>query len=258
MKVLILAGGYGTRLSEETDIRPKPMVEIGGMPIIWHIMQTYSFYGFSEFVLLLGYKSNLIKDYFLNSYLHQSDFSIDLSTNTTQIHKSNSLPWKITLLDTGLDSMTGERILRAKEHIDNEPFMLTYGDGVANVDISKLLNFHQCNKKLCTMTAVQPVGRYGSLSLDGDSVVTEFIEKPSGDGAWINGGFFVCQPEVLNYINPKNNEMFENNPLSSLAAKSQLSAYKHHGFWQCMDTLRDKNALSEFWKSGDAPWKVWD
>ncbi|MBS1680684.1 MAG: glucose-1-phosphate cytidylyltransferase [Bacteroidetes bacterium] len=256
MKVLILAGGFGTRLSEETEVRPKPMAEIGGKPILWHIMKIYSHYGFNEFVLLLGYKGYQIKEYFFNYYLHQSDVTLDLSTNKMDVHNSNSEPWKITLLDTGLNTMTGGRIKRAKEYINKEPFLLTYGDGVADVNIAKTVDFHKSHKKLLTMTSVQPEGRFGALSFGASDKVDAFMEKPKGDGSWINGGFFVCQPEVMNYI-AGDETIFEREPLERMASEGQLYSYKHEGFWKCMDTLRDKNQLNELWDSKNPKWKVW-
>jgi glucose-1-phosphate cytidylyltransferase len=256
MKVLILAGGFGTRLSEETDIKPKPMAEIGNKPILWHIMKMYSHYGYNNFVVLLGYKGYYIKEYFLNYYLHQSDVTIDLATNKMEVHNNNSEPWKITLLDTGLHTMTGGRIKRAEDFIDNEPFLLTYGDGVSDVNISKLVEFHKSHNKLITMTAVQPEGRFGALSFGEEDRVGSFSEKPKGDGTWINGGFFVCQPEVLHYI--QNDEsVFEKEPLEKLASDGQLYSFKHTGFWKCMDTLRDKNQLNEMWSTNNSKWKVW-
>jgi glucose-1-phosphate cytidylyltransferase len=255
MKVLLLAGGFGTRLSEETDIRPKPMADIGGKPIIWHIMKGYSHYGFNEFVVLLGYKGYYIKEYFGNYFLHQSDVTIDLSTNGIEVHNNTSEPWKVTLLETGLDTMTGGRIKRAKNFIGNEPFLLTYGDGVSDVDLKELISFHKKHGKLITMTAVQPEGRFGALETDG-SRVESFLEKPKGDGSWINGGFFVCQPEVLDYIKD-DNTVFEQEPLQQLAKDGQLFNYRHEGFWKCMDTLRDKKVLNEMWHEGHAKWKTW-
>jgi len=255
MKVLLLAGGFGTRLSEETDIRPKPMADIGGRPIIWHIMKGYSHYGFNEFVVLLGYKGYYIKEYFGNYFLHQSDVTIDLSTNGMEVHNNTSEPWKVTLLETGQDTMTGGRIKRAKDFIGNEPFLLTYGDGVSDVDLSELISFHKKHGKLITMTAVQPEGRFGALETDGNRVES-FLEKPKGDGSWINGGFFVCQPEVLNYIKD-DNTVFEQEPLQQLAKDGQLFNYRHQGFWKCMDTLRDKKVLNEMWADGQAKWKTW-
>ena len=257
MKVLLLAGGFGTRLSEETDIRPKPMAEIGGKPILWHIMKLYSHYGFNDFVILLGYKGYYIKEYFANYFLHQSDVTLDLVENKMEVHSNASEPWKVTLLDTGLNTMTGGRILRAKDFIGNEPFLLTYGDGLADIDIGNLMNFHKSHGKAITMTAVQPEGRFGALETDADNKVLSFMEKPKGDGSWINGGFFVCQPEVLDYIDG-DSTVFEREPLEKLAEDQQLYTYLHTKFWKCMDTLRDKIQLNEMWDKGDAKWKIWD
>ena len=256
MKVLILAGGFGTRLSEETDIRPKPMADIGGKPILWHIMKIYSHYGFNDFVILLGYKGYYIKEYFANYFLHQSDVTFDLSTNHMEVHNNTSEPWKVTLLETGLHTMTGGRIKRAKDYINNEPFLLTYGDGVANININDLLSFHKSHSRLITMTAVQPEGRFGVLEIDERSKVISFMEKPKGDGSWINGGFFVCQPQVIDYIND-DNSVFEREPLEKLAKEGNLYTFKHEGFWKCMDTLRDKTQLNEMWESNKAKWKTW-
>jgi len=255
MKVVILAGGYGTRLSEETDIRPKPMVEIGGKPIIWHIMKIYSHYGFNEFIVLLGYKGYFIKEYFANYYLHQSDVTFDMSNGHMQVHNNSSEPWKITLLDTGLNSMTGGRIKRAKEFIGDETFMLTYGDGLCNVNIKELVELHKSNKTKLTMTAIQPEGRFGALDIN-SNLVNEFVEKPAGDGSWINAGFMVCEPEILDLIE-SDLTVFEQYPLQTLAKNRELSAFKHNGFWQCMDNLRDKIKLNELWDNNKAPWKVW-
>ena len=256
MKVLLLAGGFGTRLSEETDIRPKPMVEIGGKPILWHIMKIYSTYGFNEFVVLLGYKGYYIKEYFANYFLHQSDVTIDLKNNNMEIHNNSSEPWKVTLIDTGLNSMTGGRIKRAKEFIGDETFMVTYGDGVSDVNIKELVEFHKKNNKRVTMTAIQPAGRFGALDIE-TNLVNKFVEKPLGDGNWINGGFMVCEPEVLDLIET-DSTIFEQYPLQILAKQGELSAFKHHGFWQCMDTLRDKTFLNELWDQDKAKWKVWN
>ena len=256
MKVVILAGGFGTRLSEETDVKPKPMVEIGGKPILWHIMKTYSSYGFNEFVVLLGYKGYVIKEFFSNYFLHQSDVTIDLANNSMEVHQNESEPWKVTLLETGLNTLTGGRIKRAKDYIGDDDFLLTYGDGLSDVDISKTVEFHKNHGKNITMTAVQPAGRYGALDIKADNSISSFKEKPKGDGAWINGGFFVCKPEVLNYI-VGDSTTFEQEPLSDLAAEGQLMSFKHDGFWECMDTLRDKTHLCELWDSGVAPWKQW-
>lgn len=258
MKVLILAGGYGTRFSEETDVKPKPMIQIGGQPILWHIMKMYSHYGFNDFVILLGYKSYVIKEYFANYFLHQSDITIDISNNEVKILNNNSEPWKITLLDTGLDTMTGGRILRAKHAIGNEPFMLTYGDGVSDVNIGELVAFHKKHGKAITMTSVQPEGRFGTMSIDSENHgVSTFMEKPKGDGNWINGGFFVCEPKVLDYIKEGDRTVWERSPLENLAKDGELFAYKHTGFWQPMDTLREKIVLNELWEKGQAKWKTW-
>jgi len=256
MKVLLLAGGFGTRLSEETDVRPKPMAEIGGKPILWHIMKIYSNYGFNDFVILLGYKGYYIKEYFANYFLHQSDVTIDLSNNKMEVHSNTSEPWKVTLLETGLHTMTGGRILRAKKFVGESPFLLTYGDGVANVDIGELVRFHKHHGKAITMTAVQPEGRFGALETNANSQVLSFMEKPKGDGSWINGGFFVCEPKVFDYIE-NDQTVFERSPLEKLATDGELYIYKHESFWRCMDTLRDKIKLNELWESGEAKWKSW-
>ena len=256
MKVVLLAGGFGTRLSEETDIRPKPMAEIGGKPILWHIMKGYAQYGFNEFVILLGYKGYYIKEYFANYFLHQSDITIDLKNNQLEVHNNTSEPWKVTLLETGLHTMTGGRIKRAKDFIGDEPFLMTYGDGVSNVDINALLEFHKKHGKAVTMTAVQPEGRFGALQTDANDRVLSFMEKPKGDGSWINGGFFVCEPRVLDYIQD-DTTVFEQKPLEQLATEGELYTYRHTGFWKCMDTLRDKVRLNELWDNGEAQWKSW-
>ncbi len=256
MKVVILAGGFGTRLSEETDLKPKPMVEIGGKPILWHIMKIYSQYGLNDFIICLGYKGYVIKEYFANYFLHQSDVTIDLQNNSMEIHQSKAEPWKITLVDTGFNTMTGGRIKRIQKYVGNETFMLTYGDGVGNVDIGALLKYHRQNKKHVTVTSVQPSGRFGSLNLDEKKNVVSFQEKPKGDGAWINGGFFVLEPEAFDYIN-SDDTVWEKEPLETLAQDGQLIAFTHSGFWQPMDTLRDKNHLEELWKTERAPWKLW-
>jgi len=257
MKALILAGGFGTRLSEETDIKPKPMVEVCGKPILWHIMKTYSYYGINEFVVLLGYRGYYIKEYFANYFLHQSDVTIDMSNGDMEVHNNSSEPWKVTLLDTGLNAMTGARIKKAKAHIDNEPFMLTYGDGVADIDIQELLSFHQKHGKLMTMTSAQPEGRFGALNINKNNQVTTFEEKPKGDGSWINAGYFVCQPEVLDYIDNGDDVVFEQEPLRRLAKDGEIFTYKHKSFWMPMDTLRDKIKLNEMCEHGNAPWMVW-
>ncbi|PZP50931.1 MAG: glucose-1-phosphate cytidylyltransferase [Pseudopedobacter saltans] len=257
MKVVILAGGLGTRLSEETGVRPKPMVEIGGMPILWHIMKIYSQYGFNDFVICLGYKGHVVKEYFANYFLYKSDVTIDLEKNAIHTHGSNAEPWRITLVDTGDDSMTGGRIKRIEPYINDEPFFLTYGDGVANIDIQKLLEFHQIQDRLCTVTAVQPSGRFGALNIQEDHQVHSFAEKPKGDGTWINGGFFVCQPEVFRYIKEGDATIWEKAPMENMALDGQMSAFKHNGFWRPMDTLKDKMDLNELWNDGKAPWKIW-
>jgi len=258
MKALILAGGFGTRLSEETDIKPKPMVEVGGKPILWHIMKTYSHYGINEFVIMLGYKGYYIKEYFANYFLHQSDVTINMLNGDMEVHNNSSEPWKVTLLDTGLNAMTGARVKKAKEHIGNKPFMLTYGDGVADIDIQETLAFHQQHGKLMTMTSAQPEGRFGALNINKNDQVTTFEEKPKGDGSWINAGYFVCQPEVLDYINNGDDVIFEQEPLRRLAQDAEIFTYKHKGFWMPMDTLRDKTKLNEMYESGNAPWVVWE
>lgn len=256
MKVLILAGGYGTRISEETTVRPKPMVEIGGKPILWHIMKIYSTYGFNDFIILAGYKSYYIKEYFANYFLHQSDVTFDLANNQMEVHKNTSEPWKVTILDTGIDTMTGGRIKRAKEYIGNDDFMLTYGDGVADVNIEALVKFHQTHGKALTITSIQPEGRFGALDIGANAQVHQFREKPKGDGSWINGGFFVCKPEVLDYIEG-DSTIFERQPLENLAKNGEIFTYQHTGFWKCMDTLRDKNQLNEWWENQVAKWKIW-
>ncbi|WP_345993690.1 glucose-1-phosphate cytidylyltransferase [Sulfurimonas sp. HSL-1716] len=257
MKVLLLAGGFGTRLSEETDIRPKPMVEIGGKPILWHIMKIYSHYGFNDFVVLLGYKGYYIKEYFANYFLHQSDVTIDLKNNNMEILNNSSEPWKVTLIDTGLNSMTGSRIKKAQQYVGNESFMLTYGDGVSDVNIAELVKFHKSHGKALTMTSVQPEGRFGALNITDDFQVTHFKEKPKGDGGWINGGFFVCEPKVFDYIIDNESTVFEQAPLQNLANDGEIFTYKHKGFWKPMDSLKDKNDLNQLWDEAQAPWKVW-
>ncbi len=258
MKVLILAGGMGTRLAEETNIIPKPMVEIGGHPILWHIMKIYSRYGYNDFIILLGYKGYIIKEYFANYFLHRSDVTFDLEKNEMTIHEQHCEPWKVTLIDTGLNTMTGGRVLRAKKYVGNEPFMLTYGDGVSDVDIKELVEFHKTHGKIATMTSVQPEGRFGALVSKPDGEITSFMEKPAGDGAWINAGFFVLQPEVFDYIKEGDATIFERAPLEQLAKDGELYTYKHTNFWKCMDTLRDKQQLQEMWDKGTAQWKGWE
>ncbi|WP_207429610.1 glucose-1-phosphate cytidylyltransferase [Pedobacter sp. SYSU D00535] len=256
MKVVLLAGGLGTRLSEETSLRPKPMVEIGGMPMLWHIMKIYSAHGFNDFIICLGYKGYYIKEYFSNYFLHKSDVTIDLKSNSVKVHDSQAEPWTITLVDTGNETMTGGRIKRIKPHIGNEPFLLTYGDGVSNVDIKGLVEYHKSQGKYCTVTAVQPSGRFGALNLSEENQVDSFLEKPKGDGAWINGGFFVCEPAVFNFIDG-DSTIWERDPMERIAAEKQMTAFKHTGFWKPMDTLRDKHELEEDWSKGKAQWKIW-
>ncbi len=256
MKVVILAGGYGTRLSEETVNIPKPMVEIGGRPILWHIMKIYSHYGYNDFIICLGYKGYIIKEYFMNYFMHMSDITVDLSNGGIKVHNSKSENWEVTLVDKGFDTMTGGRIKRIKDHLNGERFMLTYGDGVGDVNINSLVKFHESHGKLATMTAVQPSGRFGALRINDEKKVESFVEKPAGDGAWINGGFFVLEPQVIDYIKD-DNTIWEREPLENLTKESQLFAYKHEGFWKPMDTLRDKIELDRLWSTKEAPWKVW-
>ena len=256
MKVVILCGGLGTRLSEETLVRPKPMVEIGGRPILWHIMKIYSHYGFNDFVLCLGYKGYMIKEYFANYYLHQSDVTFDIANQTMKVLQNYSEPWTVTLVDTGDLTMTGGRLKRVAKYIGTEAFMLTYGDGLGNINIKDLISSHRKKGLRATVTATQPIGRFGAMEVSEEGIVRSFKEKPAGDGAWINGGFFVFQPDVFDYI-CDDQTILEKDPLEKLAMDSQLNSYKHSGFWQPMDTLRDKNHLEELWQSGKAPWKIW-
>ncbi|MFC5498467.1 glucose-1-phosphate cytidylyltransferase [Caenimonas terrae] len=255
MKLVILAGGLGTRISEETSVRPKPMVEIGGRPILWHIMKMYSCHGVNEFILCLGYKGYLIKEFFANYFLHTSDVTIDLSSNAIEVHQRTAEPWKVTMVETGESTMTGGRLKRVAPYLGDEDFCFTYGDGVADVDITKLIAYHRSSSRLATLTAVQPPGRFGALNLEGD-LIRGFQEKPQGDGGWVNGGFFVLSPRVLDYI-AGDDTTWEREPLQRLAQEGQLSAHFHHGFWQPMDTLRDKIHLDELWAGGSAPWKSW-
>ncbi len=257
MKVVLLAGGFGTRLAEETGLRPKPMVEIGGKPILWHIMKIYSHYGFNDFIVLTGYLSHYIKDYFINYYNRYSDITVDMSTNSIEIHKSYNEPWKVTMLYTGQNTMTGGRIKKAKDYIGNSRFMLTYGDGVSDINILKSIEEHQKSKKIVTMTAVQPVGKFGAISIHNDNTITSFLEKPKNGGSWVNGGFFVCEPRIFDYIPDGDDVVFESLPLENLAKDGELNAYKHHGFWKPMDTLKDKNDLTAMWLEHRAPWAIW-
>lgn len=254
MKVVILAGGLGLRISEETTHRPKPMIEVGEKPILWHIMKTYSSYGFNDFIICLGYKGYIIKEYFANYFLHMSDVTLNIAKNSMEIHQNSAEPWTITLVETGEKSMTGGRLKRVAKYLDDD-FCFTYGDGLANININKLIEFHRRHGKLATMTAVQPPGRFGALTLNEEAVVG-FQEKPNGDGGWINGGFFVLSPKVLDYL-IDDMTVWELEPLERLANENELSAYFHHGFWLPMDTLRDKKQLETLWESGQAPWKVW-
>lgn len=257
MKVVLLAGGLGTRLSEETDLKPKPMVEIGGKPILWHIMKIYSFYGFNEFIICCGYKGYMIKEYFVNYFMHQADITVDLVKNNVEVHKSTAEPWRITLVDTGLNTMTGGRIKRVQEYVGGQTFMLTYGDGVSSVNITALVAFHKKFGRLATVTAVQPTGRFGALHIENENSVKSFSEKPKGDGSWINGGYFVLEPRIFDYIKEGDDTFWERTPLENLAQNNQLTAFIHTGFWRPMDTLRDRMELDGMWNTGRAEWKVW-
>lgn len=257
MKVVILAGGFGTRISEESQFKPKPMIEIGEKPILWHIMKSYSHYGFNDFIICLGYKAYVIKEFFADYFLHTSDITFDLANNQMTVHNNTAEPWKVTLIDTGLNTMTGGRVKRVHEYIGDEPFFLTYGDGVSDVNISELLEFHKKTGSIGTMTAIKPEGRFGVLDIT-DDTIHAFREKSKNDSGWINGGFMVFQPEIFDYIKGGDETVFEREPLETLAAQGQLAAYKHDGFWQCMDTQRDKQSLETLWADGTAPWKVWD
>ena len=258
MKVVLLAGGFGTRISEESHLKPKPMIEIGGQPILWHIMKEYSSYGFNEFVICAGYKQQVIKEYFANYYLHRSDITFDFTAqNEMVVHNNVAEPWKVSIVDTGLNTMTGGRIKRVRDYIGNDTFMLTYGDGVCDINIKELYDFHKKSGKLATMTAIQPGGRFGPLDIDASNTIERFSEKRKEDGGWINGGYMVIEPQVIDYIDG-DQTVFERETLERLAAKGQLQAYKHDGFWQCMDTLRDKNLLEELLEQNKAPWKIWE
>lgn len=258
MKVVLLAGGLGTRISEETTIKPKPMIEIGGKPIIWHIMKIYAQFGYNEFIVCLGYKGHLIKEYFINYFLYNSDITVELEKNVVDVHFTNSESFKVTLVDTGLDTNTAGRIKRIQKHVQNETFMLTYGDGVADIDINKLLESHKNSGKMATLTSIQLPGRFGNIETDENGIVTKFQEKPEGDGVWINGGFFVLEPDIFEYLDGDMDKIqWEKKPLIDIANDGQLNAYKHIGFWKCMDAMRDKIELEELWDSQNAPWKVW-
>lgn len=257
MKAVILAGGFGTRISEESAVRPKPMVEIGERPILWHIMKIYSCYGINEFIICCGYKGHIIKEYFANYFLKESDVTFDLKTNDVKIHQNGGEPWKVTLIDTGEATMTGGRLKRVRNYIGDETFCMTYGDGVSNINIKELIKFHKEHKCISTLTAVQPPGRFGAFRMGSNEVkIDSFKEKPSGDGAWVNGGFFVLEPEALDYVEG-DETVWEREPMEKLANNGQLTAFKHHGFWQPMDTLRDKNNLEDLWNNKDCPWRIW-
>ncbi|MCX2453379.1 glucose-1-phosphate cytidylyltransferase [Pedobacter sp. PLR] len=257
MKVVILAGGLGTRLSEETVVKPKPMVEIGGMPILWHIMKIYSAHGFNDFVVCLGYKGYVVKEYFANYFMHKSDVTIDLKNNSIEVHESEAEPWKITLVDTGDSSMTGGRIKRIQKYVNDEAFMLTYGDGVGDINIKDLVEYHKSHGKLFTVTSVQPSGRFGALDLSSKNEVKSFLEKPKGDGSWINGGYMVCEPGVFDFIKDGDSTVWEQEPMQNIALAGEMNAFKHYGFWRPMDTLKDKHDLNEMWEKGSFPWKKW-
>lgn len=256
MKAVILAGGFGTRISEETHLKPKPMIEIGEKPLLWHIMKYYSSFEINEFVICCGYKGYMIKEYFANYFLHSSDVTFDMKNNSMEVHRKFAEPWKVTLVDTGLETMTGGRLKRVKKFVDDGTFCFTYGDGISNVNILQLIEFHKKNKTLATVTAVQPPGRFGTLNIN-ENKIERFQEKPRGDGSWINGGFFVLEPKIFDYINGDSTS-WERQPLEKLAGEKQLAAYKHTDFWQPLDTLRDKNHLEELWSSKKAPWKIWE
>jgi len=255
MKAVILAGGFGTRISEETQLKPKPLIEIGGMPLLWHIMKIYSSHGINDFIICCGYRGYLIKEYFANYSLHMSDVTLDIQKNEIKVHKKFAEPWKVTLIDTGLETMTGGRLKKIKNFVDNETFCFTYGDGLSDINITELIEFHKKSKVLSTVTAIQPPGRFGTLNIN-ENKITSFKEKPAGDGNWVNGGFFVLEPKVFDYIE-NDSTIWEKEPLERLAVENQLAGYKHSGFWQPLDTLRDKNSLEELWASGNAPWKSW-
>ena len=255
MKAVILAGGLGTRISEETSARPKPMVEIGGKPILWHVMKIYAAHGINDFIICLGYKGYMVKEYFANYFLHMSNITFDMAQNKMEVHQNSAEPWRVTLVDTGENTMTGGRLKRVRQYLDDEHFCFTYGDGVGDINIAELISFHKQQNTLATLTAMQPPGRFGALVLE-QHLVARFQEKPEGDGSWINGGFFVLSPKVIDYIDG-DGTTWEREPMERLAAEKQMSAYRHRRFWQPMDTLRDKNHLEELWANGKAPWKIW-
>lgn len=257
MKAVILAGGFGTRLSEATNLIPKPMVEIGGKPILWHIMKTYAEHGITEFVVCCGYKGYVIKEWFANYFLHTSDVTFDLANNQMEVHNSHSESWKVTLVDTGLNTMTGGRIKKIQKYIGNEPFLLTYGDGVTDLNISETIKFHNKTGKLLTVTAYKPQGKFGSLEINENGIVTAFTEKPAGDGNWVNAGYFVCEPEIFDYIGNEDSIIFERTPLENIAKDGKMASFKHQGFWKPMDILRDNIELNEMWDKNKAPWKIW-
>lgn len=257
MKVVIFAGGRGTRIAEESIIRPKPMIEIGGKPILWHIMKIYAAYGHTEFIICLGYKGGLIKEYFVNYFMHNADLTVDLKDNSLHVHQNNAEPFKVSLIDTGLDTMTAGRLKRVLPYVGNEPFLLTYGDGVCDVNINDLVRFHQASGKLCTMTSIQATSRFGVIKIEDDGTINSFEEKPEESGTWINGGFFVIEPGIAKYLKDDADDiMWERQPMNDLAADRQIAAYKHHGFWKCMDTIRDKEELETLWQE-QPQWKVW-
>ncbi len=258
-KAVILAGGLGTRISEETHLKPKPMVDIGGRPILWHILKIYSAHGINDFIICAGYKGYVIKEYFANYFLHMSDVTFDMHRNTMEVHQRKAEPWRVTVVDTGDETMTGGRLARVKPYLNDETFCFTYGDGLADIDITASIEFHRKQGKLATLTAVQPPGRYGALGFDTNNaeIVSSFQEKPEGDGSWINGGFFILEPAVMDYIKDGDRTTWERQPLDNLAREGQLSAYRHRGFWRPMDTLRDKTELENQWATGNAPWKMW-
>lgn len=258
MKVVILAGGFGTRIGEETELRPKPMIEIGGRPILWHIMKIYAHFGFNDFIILLGYKSYYIKQFFIDYYMFNSDIKLDMSCNKMEVLNNKAEDWKVTLIDTGLETQTGGRILRARPYICDEPFLLTYGDGVGDINIKELVRFHNQHGKALTMTSVQPEGRFGAIDFDSDGAVKEFCEKPPGDNTWINAGYMVCEPKVFDYLEMGDQTILEREPLQTMAQNGEVMAYRHNSFWKCMDTARDKKMLNALWENGTAKWRIWD